>query len=679
VAGRYALIVATGDYVDPKLLDLRSPEIDADGLAKVLGDPAKGAFEVDIAKNEDERDLRRRLAVFFSNRGRDDLLFLHFSCHGIKDEAGELYLAATDTEKDVLSATGISARWLNEQIARTRSARVLVLLDCCYSGSFPSGMQARADDSVNVDDHLGGRGRAVITASTSTEYAWEGNDRKGEGRPSVFTGAVVDALETGKADRDQDRRIEVTELYHYVYDQVTELNPNQEPGIANDLRGPFYIAKSSYEATVEPAELDEHLISLTANPLAGARLGAVDELSKLLRSPDRAVVLAAREALERMVKDDSRRVSAAAQAVRNQWEPPAPAQTAEAGVTSNRAPEESVGRRLDHREPLRGTDLRQRDLTVRNLAFSPDGRLLVLTGERRSDKRAAIRIVDVESGAQRLDLDAAGWVSDVAFTPDCRMVAAAFEYEGDDDRGTARVWDVASAKELLVLDLPHFFTTIAFSPDGTLLATGATYGGSMAPRIWSVASGDQLLALKRRSGSNALAFSPDGRLLAIGSEDKTARLWEVDSGKEVLALKHSGTWAAVQSVAFSPDGLLLATASNGVGRIWKVANGMELFALKPERVSSVAFSPDGALLATGGVDGDSGAARTWEVDTGVELRTMKHPYPVYSVAFSPSGNLLTTCMRIEEDEEEVETWALEARVWNVDSGNEALVLRHPST
>ena len=55
---------------------------------------------------------------------------MHFSGHGIKDENGELYLAAKDTEVgDMLSATGISAAWLNDQIGRCRSKRVVVLLD----------------------------------------------------------------------------------------------------------------------------------------------------------------------------------------------------------------------------------------------------------------------------------------------------------------------------------------------------------------------------------------------------------------------------------------------------------------------------------------------------------------------------------------------------------------------
>lgn len=87
-----------------------------------------------------------------------------------RDERGELFLAAKDTEIGyMLSATGISSTWLREQIDRSRSRRIVVLLDCCYSGSAPFGMHRRAGDEVNVRDHLEGRGRAVITASNATE------------------------------------------------------------------------------------------------------------------------------------------------------------------------------------------------------------------------------------------------------------------------------------------------------------------------------------------------------------------------------------------------------------------------------------------------------------------------------------------------------------------------------
>ena len=242
--GRYALIVATDTYGDPKLSRLRAPARDAEALADVLRDPEIGGFEVELAANETDAALRRRIAAFFSDRARDSLLLLHFSCHGLKDDSGQLYFAAADTEVAHLDATAIPAEFVSRQMARSRSNNVLMLLDCCYSGAIARGLRFRAGDSVDVSDHLGGSGRAIITASNAMEYAFEGDELTGEGRPSVFTSAVVKALETGEADRDQDSWISVRELYDYVCDEVREITPNQRPNMLSHLEGELYVARS---------------------------------------------------------------------------------------------------------------------------------------------------------------------------------------------------------------------------------------------------------------------------------------------------------------------------------------------------------------------------------------------------------------------------------------------------
>ena len=310
--GRHALIVATASYFDPRLQQLRAPAADAEALADVLRDPEKGDFEVAVGVNETHGDLTRMIARFFGDRSPHDLLLVHFSCHGVKDEDGELYLAAADTDLDLLSATGISAAWLNDRINRTRSRRTVVLLDCCFSGSFPSGLRRRGD-GLDAPQRLEGRGRAIITASNAMEYAYEGDELKGEGRPSIFTEAVVEGLRTGEADLDQDHLVSIDDLYHYVYDRVRDRTPSQTPSIKSDLEGALYLARSTYRPPIEPARLDPDLLSRTEDRYAGVREGAVQELAELLTVRDRSVALAARETLLRMTSDDSRRVAARAQ------------------------------------------------------------------------------------------------------------------------------------------------------------------------------------------------------------------------------------------------------------------------------------------------------------------------------------------------------------------------------
>jgi len=56
-------------------------------------------------------------------------------------------------------------------------------------------------------------------------------------------------------------------------------------------------------------------------------------------------------------------------------------------------------------------------------------------------------------------------------------------------------------------------------------------------------------------------------------------------------------------------------------------------------VWGVAFSPDGQRIVTGRQDR---TARVWDIATGHELLVLKHTKVVSSVAFSPNGKRIVT-------------------------------------
>ena len=177
---REALVVAVDQYADEGLGRLRAPADDAEALGAVLGDPRIGDFAVRVLRNESAQTIRVAVEDFFADRRPDDLLLLHFSCHGLKNAAGELYLAASDSRPDRLASTAVAADFVNRQMADSRAQRIALFLDCCYGGAFPRGMVVRAAGDVAVGDAFatqrdaGGRGRVVVTASSSVEYAFEG-------------------------------------------------------------------------------------------------------------------------------------------------------------------------------------------------------------------------------------------------------------------------------------------------------------------------------------------------------------------------------------------------------------------------------------------------------------------------------------------------------------------------
>ncbi|AMW15000.1 hypothetical protein A4E84_39400 [Streptomyces qaidamensis] len=317
---RHALIIANDRYTDQGLKKLRAPAQDAAALEKVLHDPQIGDFEVEVVHNASADVMRRRIQGFFNDRRRADTLLLHFSCHGLKSESGELYFAASDTEPPLLAATAVPSQFVRSCLSVTRAGRTVLFLDCCYGGAFSRGSSSvRASGDVNVlesfakDEPVSGRGWAVITASDSMEYAFEGSqlaDDSSAPQPSVFTHAVVEGLETGEADLDADGKVSLDDLYEYVYRQVREQNPHQTPKKAAELHGELHLAHSrrgriKIVAVPSPPSLRSALNSeefLT-------RQGAVLELQKRLQHTELPVAEGARQHLEEVARNDIQQIA----------------------------------------------------------------------------------------------------------------------------------------------------------------------------------------------------------------------------------------------------------------------------------------------------------------------------------------------------------------------------------
>ena len=249
---RRALIVANDTYDHASFGQLRAPAADAAALADVLGDPEIGDFTVAVVHNEPSYEVQTRIEDVFADSQPDDLLLLHFSGHGVKSDTGELFVAARNTRPDRLASTAVSADFIQRCMKTSRARSIVLFLDCCYGGAFGQGVAVRAAGPVNVMDSFpagrlgGGRGRAVISASSAIEYAFEGTELAADERakPSVFTSAVVEGLRTGEADRDEDGLVSLDELYDYVFDHVRAENPKQTPGRDVEMSGDVYLAHS---------------------------------------------------------------------------------------------------------------------------------------------------------------------------------------------------------------------------------------------------------------------------------------------------------------------------------------------------------------------------------------------------------------------------------------------------
>jgi WD40 repeat protein len=108
---------------------------------------------------------------------------------------------------------------------------------------------------------------------------------------------------------------------------------------------------------------------------------------------------------------------------------------------------------------------------------------------------------------------------------------------------------------------------VSFSPDGKLVAAASELG---LVRLWETASWQEVTTLRGvLMGCHSVAFSPDRRRLAAGSSGREAvKLWDTTSYQEVLTLEGQGS--PFNRTAFSPDGNVLGSRSGpGILHLWR--------------------------------------------------------------------------------------------------------------
>ncbi|MDZ7967509.1 MAG: ABC transporter substrate-binding protein [Nostoc sp. DedSLP03] len=246
---KVALLIGVSEY-EPGLSPLPATIKDVEAMQRVLLHSKIGGFDdVTLLLNPQQHEMAVAIETLFDGRQKDDLLLLFFSGHGIKDESGKLYFAARNTRKTdkgvLVKATTVAASFVHEVMNNSRCKREVVILDCCFSGAFAEGMLARDDGFVDIKNQLGGEGRAILTSSTSTQYSFEqqGSDT------STYTRYIVEGLETGAADKNEDGLISVDELHEYATKAVQEATPAMKPEI--------YAIKEGYKINIAKAPIDD--------------------------------------------------------------------------------------------------------------------------------------------------------------------------------------------------------------------------------------------------------------------------------------------------------------------------------------------------------------------------------------------------------------------------------------
>ncbi|MBE9208356.1 SUMF1/EgtB/PvdO family nonheme iron enzyme [Nostoc sp. LEGE 06077] len=247
---KVALLIGISEY-ELGLTPLPNAVNDVEAMRRVLLNPEMGDFapeNVTVLKNPQRQEMEDAIYNLYAHRDKDDLLLFYFSGHGVTVESGDFYFSTSITRKNqnkLVPTTAVAGTSVHSWMNQSKSKRQVVILDCCFSGAFARGLTAKDIDNIDLEQKLGGEGRAILTASSSTQYAFESDGLD----LSIYTHYLVEGIEKGVADLDGDGLIAVDELHKYTKSKVQEASPAMTPE--------FYPVKEGYRIFLAKSPKDD--------------------------------------------------------------------------------------------------------------------------------------------------------------------------------------------------------------------------------------------------------------------------------------------------------------------------------------------------------------------------------------------------------------------------------------
>jgi WD40 repeat protein len=279
---------------------------------------------------------------------------------------------------------------------------------------------------------------------------------------------------------------------------------------------------------------------------------------------------------------------------------------------------------------------------ISTLAYSPDGKLLAVSGYRE----VLLHKADGSELVGRL-VGESTRIESIAFTKDGKLLGVAGGSPAE--FGQVQLWDPATQKNVKTFQISQdSLYGLSFDPEGKTLAVG---GADKIVRTLKVADGKQVLDFRAHSDwVLGTIFTLDGKRLVSAARDKALKYVDLDTQRFIDDINNP-LETPVSFARHPKEEQVLMGGDLGTPRLYKISdnqgrtagrndtNLVIAFERQPAAVTAVAFSPDGALVAAGSV----GEVRVYNTKDGKRLLTLSgHQGSIHAIAFSPDGARIAT-------------------------------------
>jgi len=177
------------------------------------------------------------------NARSQDVVLCYYAGHGLLDKNNDYYLGTYDIDFQQPAAAGMDIRKLNDAVAASAARKKMIFIDACHSGLIDD--MGTASDTLTADangvvrrgitiknpnkasavqyqfNHFNqGTGVDILAASAGNEYALE----LGDIRNGIFTWSALQAMKSGEADVNNDKKLTLYELQQYVSNTTRQLS-----------------------------------------------------------------------------------------------------------------------------------------------------------------------------------------------------------------------------------------------------------------------------------------------------------------------------------------------------------------------------------------------------------------------------------------------------------------------